>query len=142
MKKPSSGGIVSILIGPATGVPAMKRQRMAVMFLRYSKSMLAATVVVVLLSGCEYKAVDPELSATENVAVLSSLYDTYECSRIIEAANSYAGVVKHFDDLMAKSGNGFVNAMAYGSERTKALAHQHAAERAIKGLQSGPYKDR
>src|SRR5215471_11064263 len=102
MKKPSSGGIVSILIGPATRVPAMKRQRMAVMFLRYSKSMLAATVVVVLLSGCEYKAVDPELSATENVAVLSSLYDTYECSRIIEAANSYAGVVKHFDDLMGE----------------------------------------
>jgi hypothetical protein len=80
----------------------------------------------------KHKAVDPELSATENVAVLSSLYDTYECPRIIEADKSYAGAVKHFDDLIAKSGNGFVNAMAYGSERSKALAHQHAAERAMK----------
>jgi hypothetical protein len=51
---------------------------------------------------------------------------------MVEAANSYAGAVKHFDDLIAKSGNGFVNAMAYGSERTKALAHQHSAERAMK----------
>jgi hypothetical protein len=120
----------------------MKRQRAAVIFFQYSKSMLAATVVVVLLSSCEYKAVDPELSATENVAVLSSLYDTYECPQIIGAANSYAAVVKHFDELMAKSGNGFVNALAYSTERTKALAHQHAAERAmkLKGCSPDPTK--
>jgi len=94
--------------------------------------MLVASVVVVLLPSCEYKVVDSELSATENVAVVSSLYDTYDCPRIIQAANNSAANVKHFDDLMAKSGNGFMNALAYGTERTKALANQRAAERAMK----------
>ena len=54
----------------------MKRQRAAVFFLRYPKGMLAATIAVVLLSSCEYKPVDNELSATENIAVMASLYDT------------------------------------------------------------------
>jgi hypothetical protein len=120
----------------------MKRQRAAVTLFQYSRRMLAATLVVVLLSSCDYKVVDPELSATENIAVMSSLYDTYDCPRIIQAAKDYAANVKHFDDLMAKSGNGFVNALAYGTERTKALAHQHAAERVIKlkGCSPDPIK--
>ena len=50
----------------------VKRQRAAVFFSRYPNGMLAATIVVLLLSNCEYKAVDNELSATENIAVLSS----------------------------------------------------------------------
>jgi hypothetical protein len=54
----------------------MKRQRAAVFFSRYPKGMLAATIVVVLLSSCDYKPVDNELSATENIAVMASLYDT------------------------------------------------------------------
>jgi len=45
----------------------MKRQRAAVFFLRYPKGMLAATTVVVLLSSCEYKPLDNELSATETL---------------------------------------------------------------------------
>jgi hypothetical protein len=120
----------------------MKRRRVAVMFLRYSTSMLAVIVAVVLLPSCEYKAVDPELSATENVVVLSSLYDTYDCPRIIQAASGFAATVKHFDDLMAKSGNAFTNAIAYGGERSKALANQHAAERAmkLKGCSPDPTK--
>jgi hypothetical protein len=66
------------------------------------------------------------------MAVLSSLYDTYDCPRIMQAANSSAATVKHFDDLMVKSGNAFTNAIAYSGERTKALANQHAAEQAMK----------
>jgi PBP1b-binding outer membrane lipoprotein LpoB len=119
----------------------MKR-RAAVMLLQCSKRMLAMTVVIVLLSSCDYKVVDPQLSATENIAVESSLYDTYDCPRIIQTAKDSAAQVKHFDDLMAKSGNGFVNALAYGTERTKALANQHAAERAmkVKGCSPDPIK--
>jgi hypothetical protein len=42
---------------------------------------------------------------------------------------------------MAKSGIGFVNAMAYGTERTKALAHQHGRTGdEAKELQSDPTK--
>src|SRR5215469_8985822 len=124
----------------------MKRQRAAVFFLRYPKGMLAAIIVVVLLSSCEYKPVDNELSATENIAVMASLYDTYDCPRIIQAAqNSYQNseaTVKHFDELKAKSGNAFTNFIAYGTERSKALANQHAAEQAMKrkGCSSEPAK--
>lgn len=96
--------------------------------------MLAATLVAVWISSCstEYKIFDLELSTTENLAVLSSLYDTYPCSQIIQSATTQANIVKHFDELMAKSGNAFVNAMAYRTERSKALANQHAAEWAMK----------
>jgi dsRNA-specific ribonuclease len=110
----------------------MKRQRAAVFFLRYPKRALAATIAVVLLSSCEYRAVDSDLSATENIAVMASLYDTYDCPRIIQAAKGSEATVKHFDELMAKSGNAFTNFVAYGSERSKALATQHAAEQAMK----------
>ena len=119
----------------------MRRQRAAVFFLRYPKGMLAATTVVVLLSSCEYKPVDNELTATENIAVMASLYDTYECPRIIQAAKDSAATVKHFDELKAKSGNAFTNFIAYGTE-SKALASQHAAEQAMKrkGCSSEPAK--
>ena len=43
---------------------------------------------------------------------------------------------------MAKSGNAFTNALAYGGERRKALANQHAAEQAMKrkGCSPDPIK--
>ena len=120
----------------------MRRQRAAVFFLRYPKGMLAATTVVVLLSSCEYKPVDNELSATENIAVMASLYDTYDCPQIIQIAKNSEATVKHFDELKAKSGNAFTNFIAYGTERSKALANQHAAEQAMKrkGCSSEPAK--
>jgi hypothetical protein len=98
------------------------------------KRLLAATLVAVWFSSCstEYKIADQDLSTTENLAVVSSLYDTYPCPQIIQSAITQANIVKHFDELMAKSGNAFVNAIAYRSERNKALAHQHAAEQAMK----------
>ena len=109
-----------------------------------SKTVLAATLVAVWLSSCstEYKIVDQELSTTENLAVLSSLYDTYPCPQVIQSAIAQANIVKHFDELMAKSGNAFVNAIAYRTERSKALAHQHAAELAMKrkGCSPAPAK--
>jgi hypothetical protein len=99
------------------------------MFSQRLRRMLAATLVAVWFSSCssEYKIVDQDLSTTENLAVLSSLYDTYPCPQIIQSAIAQATIVKHFDELMAKSGNAFVNAIAYRSERSRALAHQHAA---------------
>ena len=120
----------------------MKRQRAAAFFLRYPKGMLAATIAVVLLSSCEYKPVDNELSATENIAVMASLYDTYDCPQIIQIAKNSEATVKHFDELKAKSGNAFTNFIAYGTERSKALASQHAAEQAMKrkGCNSEPAK--
>ena len=120
----------------------MKRQRAPVFFLRYPKGMLAATIAVVLLSSCEYKPVDNELSATENIAVMASLYDTYDCPQIIQIAKNSEATVKHFDELKAKSGNAFTNFIAYGTERSKALASQHAAEQAMKrkGCSSEPAK--
>ena len=105
---------------------------------------LAATLVAVWFSSCstEYKVVDQDLSTTENLAVVSSLYDTYPCPQIIQSAIAQANVVKHLDELMAKSGNSFVNAIAYRSERGKALAQQHAAEQAMKrkGCSQDPAK--
>jgi hypothetical protein len=120
----------------------MEDQHTALKRRKPPKGMLAATIVVVLLSGCEYKPVDNELSATENIAVMASLYDTYDCPRIIQAAQNSAATVKHFDELKAKSGNAFTNFIAYGSERSKALATQHAAEQAMKrkGCSSEPAK--
>ena len=108
------------------------------------RRVLAATLVAVWFSSCstEYKVVDQDLSTTENLAVVSSLYDTYPCPQIIQSAIAQANVVKHFDELMAKSGNSFVNAIAYRSERSKALAQQHAAEQAMKrkGCSQDPAK--
>jgi hypothetical protein len=108
------------------------------------RKVLAATLVAVWFSSCstEYKVVDQDLSTTENLAVLSSLYDTYPCPQIIQSAIAQANIVKHFDELMAKSGNAFVNAIAYRSERGRALAHQHAAEQAMKrkGCSQDPAK--
>ena len=120
----------------------MKRQRAAAFFLRYPKGMLAATIAVVLLSSCEYKPVDNELSATENIAVMASLYDTYDCPQIIQIVKNSEATVKRFDELKAKSGNAFTNFIAYGTERSKALANQHAAEQAMKrkGCSSEPAK--
>src|SRR5215472_6428481 len=45
----------------------------------------------------------------------------------------------NFDDLLVKSGNGFVNTMAYGTERTSTCG---GTDDKVKGLQSGSYKDR
>ena len=108
------------------------------------RRVLAATLVAVWFSSCstEYKVVDQDLSTTENLAVVSSLYDTYPCPQIIQSAIAQANVVKHFDELMAKSGNSFVTAIAYRSERSKALAQQHAAEQAMKrkGCSQDPAK--
>jgi hypothetical protein len=108
------------------------------------RRVLAATLVALWFSSCstEYKVVDQDLSTTENLAVVSSLYDTYPCPQIIQSAIAQANVVKHFDELMAKSGNSFVNAIAYRSERSKALAQQHAAEQAMKrkGCSQDPAK--
>ena len=108
------------------------------------RRVLAATLVAVWFSSCstEYKVVDQDLSTTENLAVLSSLYDTYPCPQIIQSAIAQAKIVEHFDELMAKSGNSFVNAIAYRSERSKALAQQHAAEQAMKrkGCSQDPAK--
>jgi hypothetical protein len=110
----------------------MKRQHAA----------LAATIAAVLLSSCEYKAVDSELSVRENMVVMGSLYDSYECPQIIHAATGNAALVKRFDELIAKSGNAFTNFVAYGGERSKAVANQHAAEQAMKrkGCSSEPAK--
>jgi hypothetical protein len=104
------------------------------LFSQRLKRMLTATLVAIWISSCstEYKIFDPELSTTENLAVLSSLYDTYPCSQIIQSATTQANIVKHFDELMAKSANAFVNAIAYRPERSKALAQQRAAEQAMK----------
>jgi hypothetical protein len=73
---------------------------------------------------------------------LYDTYPTYPCSQIIQAVAASATVVKHFDDLMAKSGNVFTNAAAYGGERPKALANQHVTEQAMKrkGCSSEPTK--
>jgi len=73
----------------------------------------ASAAFAVILGACAAKADDQMLS---NFLVAPGKYVLYNCQQLNLAARENQKRIAELEALMAKSGNGFINAMAYQPE--------------------------
>ena len=70
------------------------------------------------------------LSLLDRFLVIPSYYEALPCTALVPLSKQNAARANELQSLMEKSANPIVNAVAYETEYAKAVAAQHAAERA------------